>query len=63
MAQIKTVVSLERKEIEDAVIELAKGQLDKCIGGAVLEWQQSDGIHGPAGPTGAIVSFTGNVKT
>jgi hypothetical protein len=38
VAKIETSVYLDKKEIDDALIGLAKSQLDKCIGGARIEY-------------------------
>lgn len=59
-----TLVSLDKKEVDNAVIELAKRHLDKAIGGVSIEYFSvaENGKHFVQF-TGAVVSFTGKVKT
>ena len=58
MAEIKTIVKLDKKEIDDALIALAKSNLDKCVGGTVIEYTIANNSVAYA-----IVSFQGKVKT
>ena len=58
MARIETVVTLDKKEIDDAIIELAKSQLSQCIGGAHLEYEYAD----KGDLTAVTDTFTGKVK-
>jgi hypothetical protein len=60
MPAIKTSVSLDRKEIEDALVELARKSLDKSVGGVSLEWKFTDDNKSIIG---VVVSFTGKIKT
>ena len=57
MAEIKTVVSLNRKEVDDCLIELAKKQLDKCVGSASITYDLGETLNG------VTVTFTGKVRT
>ncbi len=66
MAEIRTVVTLDRREIDDCLIELAKKQLDKCIGGSSIQYD----IHTEASAAvqvadllGATITFMGKVRT
>jgi len=63
MAEIRTIVELSKKEMDDALITLARSQLDKCIGGAEICYDVTvDGATEPV-VEGVHVTFTGKIKT
>ncbi len=60
MAEVRTIVRLDRTEMIDALVEKARSQLDKCIGGAELVWCFLPDV---SEPNGVEVSFCGKVRT
>ena len=59
MAKIETVVSLDKKEIDDVVIAAAKAQIPTCPGGLNLQYHYNE----DGDLEGAVVTFTGKIKT
>lgn len=65
MAQIKTVVTLDRREVDTHLIEAARKHLDKCVGSAslVFDWDQGPGPeNAKLVCTGVTVTFVGKVN-
>jgi hypothetical protein len=60
MARVQTVVTLDKKEMDDLLVEGAKKQLEKCVGSASIEYICDD-----SGRTlrGALITFSGTVRT
>ena len=58
MATVKTIVCLGKKEIDDAIIEVARKHLGKAIGGAAVEFNSEAGKI-----ESASVTFSGKVQT
>lgn len=62
MAEVKTVVTLDSKEVTNAIIETARGQVKEAIGGATVTWMYPKEGSEISNPVGAVVSFSGKVR-
>jgi hypothetical protein len=58
MPEVTTVVTLNSKEVADAIIAVAKVAVEKVIGGAEIRYHISDGKVQEV-----TVSFTGKIRT